>query len=503
MASRLSTLLTALSHDWRIRTLVPVAAIHVVAFGLLYVEIWRAAREQIVDVYEARYDDILDESLEVFSTRVAAHGMFATAHGQTSVRARLAQVSRQHGNSPIHLFDVGGKVVWSAGPTPEPSLVRDVNNAVVALPRQRQWKLHHEHGGYSLVGVSLLRNDETCQGCHGQALPLLGAIGMNEDLTPVLSSTQSWVRNSALVLAVSWVTLSMAMSFLRGFVIGRPIARIEEQLKVMRPDQELPPQADLDTLAQRLHETIWGLLENEKRRRADVTRQMARAEQMAALGTVAAGLSHEIKNPLAGIRTAVEVLSKEEDPNGERLSIFKQIVAELDRVTRTVENLLRLARPQKLSRMPAKLEQIARNAATLLDPQLRQRSIELDVAVTGTIPTLELDSSLIMQILLNLINNAAEAVGNGGHVKVEIAPFPQNDGALLSVSDDGAGIPRETIERVFEPFYTTKATGTGLGLPLCRQMVEQHGGTMSIESAPGKGTRVVALFPAAHSTEER
>ena len=134
-------------------------------------------------------------------------------------------------------------------------------------------------------------------------------------------------------------------------------------------------------------------------------------------------------------------------------------------------------------------------ATALLDARARSRAVRLSVYVVPDLPSLELDSDLVIQVVVNLVTNALDAVKDGGNVRVVVEPFPARDGVALVVSDDGEGIPEKARARIFEPFFTTKHGGTGLGLPLCLRIVEQHGGTITVESEPGKGTTFVVLFP--------
>jgi two-component system sensor histidine kinase AtoS len=164
-------------------------------------------------------------------------------------------------------------------------------------------------------------------------------------------------------------------------------------------------------------------------------------------------------------------------------------------VNATVDGLLRLGKPQPPQRAEVDLGRVTREVTSLFGARLRRHGVQLETEVADEIPPLQLDSGLMVQLLMNLLTNAMQATDRGGTIKVLVAPFPRSDGVIVAVSDTGCGIAREHMERIFDPFFTTKEEGTGLGLPICRQIVEQHGGTMQIESEQGKGTRVMLLFP--------
>jgi signal transduction histidine kinase len=146
-------------------------------------------------------------------------------------------------------------------------------------------------------------------------------------------------------------------------------------------------------------------------------------------------------------------------------------------------------------RTPTDVGRLVTKATALLEARARARGVQLAVEAAPGLPLLDLDSDLVTQVVVNLVTNALDAVKDGGKVKVTVEPFPDRDGVALSVTDDGEGIPEESRARVFEPFFTTKHGGTGLGLPLCHRIVNEHGGTMTLESETGRGTTFVALFP--------
>jgi signal transduction histidine kinase len=172
-------------------------------------------------------------------------------------------------------------------------------------------------------------------------------------------------------------------------------------------------------------------------------------------------------------------------------------------VNTTVDGLLRLGKPQPPHRTDVDLARVTREVTSLFAARLRRQGVTLEVSIAEDVPSLQLDSGLMVQLLMNLLSNSMQASERGGSINVLVAPFPRRDGVLVSVADTGRGIAPEHLDRIFDPFFTTKEEGTGLGLPICKQIVEQHGGTMEIESELGVGTRVTLLLPDASAAEER
>jgi two-component system, NtrC family, sensor histidine kinase PilS len=224
--------------------------------------------------------------------------------------------------------------------------------------------------------------------------------------------------------------------------------------------------------------------------------QMRRGERLAVVGGIAAGLAHEIRNPLASISGSIELLRASPlNPDDRRLMDI--VLREVDRLNALCTDLLDYARPRE--RLVLRVD-----VAALVDETLRVFAADrtlpgVTAKVTGAPAAagveVEADPAQLRQVLWNLLRNAAEAMPEGGEVGVSVTV--DGGGVELSVSDSGQGIAPEDQERIFEPFYTTKERGSGLGLATVHRIVHEHGGQVSIQSAPGKGTRVTVRLPLA------
>jgi PAS domain S-box-containing protein len=231
--------------------------------------------------------------------------------------------------------------------------------------------------------------------------------------------------------------------------------------------------------------------------RHDITERMqseaALREQtaLARVGKLAAVVAHEVRNPLAGIRGAIQVIGKRLPPDRSEQRVIKEIITRIDTLNAIVEDLLVFARPKDpvLATIPAAA--LVRDTVSLLRDDPRFAHIELRVESADA--RVVADGEQIKLVLLNLLLNAAQAMGGRG--TVEIASRPTADGHELRVTDHGPGIPDEVRERLFEPFFTTKSQGTGLGLATARRILESHGGSISLESSPSGGVTAVVRLP--------
>jgi PAS domain S-box-containing protein len=232
----------------------------------------------------------------------------------------------------------------------------------------------------------------------------------------------------------------------------------------------------------------------ERKRSEDLLREQA---ALARLGEMAAVVAHEVKNPLAGIRGALQVISARMPGESRDRAVVGDILARLDSLNEMVHDLLVFARPRapRMARVP--IGPLIEATALLLkrDPHLAH----VDVLVHGGQQTVEADSELLQIVCSNLLLNAAQAMGGEGTVTVSVE---RNDGRCdLIFHDTGPGMPPEVRERMYEPFFTTKHRGTGLGLSTAKRLVEQHHGEMRAECPPGGGTIVTVSLPAGRMPE--
>ena len=219
-----------------------------------------------------------------------------------------------------------------------------------------------------------------------------------------------------------------------------------------------------------------------------------RADRLAALGTLTAGMAHEIRNPLGAIGGAAEILERDYPdghPRREFLDILRREIARLNTI---VSKYLDYARPQAPELRPVDLNASVRAALDLVGKSALGASIALDARLAEGLSTVRADAGQIHQVLVNLLLNAVQAMPDGG--TVEIATWAEAEGAVVEVRDHGGGLPDVPVERLFEPFYTTKAAGTGLGLHVCRRIAESHGGRLDAANARGGGAAFRLALPA-------
>jgi hypothetical protein len=226
--------------------------------------------------------------------------------------------------------------------------------------------------------------------------------------------------------------------------------------------------------------------------------QMSRAEHFATLGELAAGLAHEIRNPLAGIAGVIEIIGRDLPPDSPARAVVKDAKEEALQINRILTDLLETARPKPPQFLVTSIGSTVEHAVMFARQQAITKRIVVDFDRGEDIPPIDHDPHQINQVLLNLLLNAIQAMDRPGAVHVSLRC--DNDIVIVTVADQGKGIPPEILPNIFRPFFTTKGHGTGLGLSLARRIVESHGGTISARSEVGKGTQFVIQLPVAHET---
>lgn len=250
--------------------------------------------------------------------------------------------------------------------------------------------------------------------------------------------------------------------------------RLDHALDLEVPDLPLR-QAARDALGKSLDMDLAIL--SDSYLEADKYRDLRRQEHLAAIGTMAVTLAHEVKNPLSGISGAMQILAGTVPSHQE---VFAEIQNQINRLNRLMENLLRFGRPVQLRAETLPLGPLAQRLFSILKEGPDLRAVSLDLSGEALETPLALDTALMQQVLVNLFLNAAQAMDGAGTIRIEARRAP--DHVLFIVSDTGPGVPVGSAERIFEPFFTSKPQGSGLGLSICRKIVEAHGGTLQLRN---------------------
>jgi len=321
------------------------------------------------------------------------------------------------------------------------------------------------------------------------AIPLLmfGAVIFYETISPM-----DIVGRRLVIFALLMVTLSSALIFGLGMMIRliRPILRLKDSVGSL-VERGLEEKLDIGG-SDEIGELSSAFSEMVVKLRHSISEQ-DRLSRLAATGELSATLAHEIKNPLNAIGGAASYIRK--NFKGSLINEFTGVItSEVERINKLTSNLLDFAKPQRPEPAPSDLNRLVGETVGLLRQECEEHGPAIETDLRNDVPIVSFDYNQIKQVLINLILNSLDAVGKDGRIRVSTRA--SNGNVLLSVEDNGKGIGEEDMKKIFNPFFTTKTRGTGLGLAMSKKVAREHGGDILVESVPGRGSTFTVLLPA-------
>lgn len=307
-------------------------------------------------------------------------------------------------------------------------------------------------------------------------------------------------RNTVLAIAAGGA-VAICASFLIGLalVVGRPMLELQSTIARVRAGDMTARVSfatrrdEIGDLGRNFNAMVQELAESREEIQRLHRTQMSRAEHLATLGEMAAGLAHEIRNPLAGISGVIEIVGRDLPKESPAREVLSEVKTEVQQITRTVNDLLETARPKPPEMKVANLNATVEHAVLFARQQVGDKNVNVEVVEAQNLPPVEHDSAQLQQVVLNLVLNAIQAIGAAGTVTVEVVRHDAFAG--ITVSDTGKGIPADHMPHIFRPFFTTKSDGTGLGLSLSRRIVEEHNGRIEVTSRLDVGSQFTVLLP--------
>ena len=316
----------------------------------------------------------------------------------------------------------------------------------------------------------------------------------------VSSSLESGSRNGVIAVAAGGAfVIFAAVLVVFSVSIRRPMLELQEKIaRVRLGDMDVrvsfaARNDEIGDLGRDFNEMVQQLKSSREEIQRLHQNQMSRAEHFATLGELAAGLAHEIRNPLAGIAGVIEIIGRDLPNSSPARAVVKDVRQEIARINHIVTDLLQTARPHPPNVRKSDLNTTVEHAVMLGRQQALAKGIDIALHKDPSLPEVEHDSDQLHQVLLNLLLNALQAIDQKGKVTVTVEH--QGTNAIVEVADNGRGIAPEHLPNIFRPFYTTKGDGTGLGLSLARRIVEDHQGRIDVTSAVGKGTTFAVVLP--------
>ncbi len=293
------------------------------------------------------------------------------------------------------------------------------------------------------------------------------------------------------IIGAAWITRKITTPLQKLVEGTKHISRGDFSLQI-----DIDSQDEIGNLAQSFNEMSRQLLLLQKRME-DANKRLIQVEKLASIGHISTGIAHEIRNPLTSVKLNIQKLSEKENLDEfERLNleISQEGIAQIEKF---IKELLNYARVSELNLDSFSIEQIIDGSIKMIADSLELKNIKLEKKYAPNLPQLRVDADKVRQVILNILRNCMEAAAAGGQIWIEVSLIEPAIGPrlMVEISDNGKGVPQKDWENVFEPFYTTKASGIGLGLAIARKIIEQHQGTIRVKSRDGQGSCFEILFP--------
>ena len=337
---------------------------------------------------------------------------------------------------------------------------------------------------------------EPIRNINGDIIGIL-YVGMSEDKFVDLKN-----RTLLIFLGITLIgiTVAMLVSYLLATGIVKPLKRLVHGSQQLAKGDlnyrvKLKSKDEIGELGETFNYMASSLKERDDQIKQFAQREIMKSQRLASLGQLAAGVAHELNNPLGAILIYSNLLLEEIDGKSPVRNNLEKIVQETNRCTEIVKGLLQFARKTEARVEPSNVNELLKDVFSIVEKQALFQNITITKHISPKLPTIMADKGQIRQVFMNIILNAAEALNGKGDVTVATRLASADHFIEIEFSDNGPGIPPEDLDRVFEPFYSTKEKGTGLGLSISYGIIERHKGSIFVKSQVGKGTTFVIRLP--------
>ncbi len=414
----------------------------------------------------------------------------------------LPKLALLHHIEMLRIIRPDGEIAFSSSPAEVNKTFEapDFSKFISSQQSSLLYNVREDNNTY-FIKFRKIENRKPCQKCHDPKKPINGFFFVKTSDRLSLHSLRTEFLSLGFIAVGVIVFLSLATYLLFIRSVDQPVQKLKKAMEAIEKGNfsvriDHPAKDELGQLATGLNSMARKLQWAQKHLIEHHERQIRQAETLAKMGELAAGLAHEIKNPISGIVFALNSIIRDIPEDDKRREIFEEIIKQANRVEQNLEALLSYAKQTKLECCPTDINSIIERILLFIRQQPDMESIKVTSRLDRELPEVVVDAKQIEQVLLNLIINAVQAMPNGGELTISTQYLRQVDKVQIIIEDSGIGIPEDIQDKIFQPFFTTKEKGTGLGLTLCKEIVLKHSGNLTFESRPGKGTTFIMELPA-------
>lgn len=417
------------------------------------------------------------------------------------VQSTLQDIVLSNDIKNIRIINPQGKILRSSEKDEIGNSVEDytLNNVNNFLSKRNQSNVIFIRPKSTIQGFRIIENRSECFSCHPPSEKINGILEVNIDYAPATSLLKKNQLKGVFIALVSLAILTFVIIRLFEKLINRPISQLKDKMKkVQGGDLNIRISSlkmdEIGSLGESFNIMVKKLNEANHKIEKLFNKQMEKAEHLASIGELAAGLAHEIRNPIAGMKGALEIINQKTDIFDPKKEIFTEMLLQIEKINNVIQDLLSYAKPKEMSVSLINPNECIQNAIKLARPQMNNKEIHFHFKGSENINHAHIDSDKIQEVMLNLMLNSISAIEKKGNISIELRKRNKQE-LEIKLSDDGAGIKKEHLPQIFNPFFTTKSRGTGLGLSICKKIIDAHNGSIDVKSEERKGTLFTIQLP--------
>ncbi len=412
----------------------------------------------------------------------------------------LRSLSHNHNVENAALLDARGRVAFTVNDSVlAPGVMVNVDSIDID-----QTLLYYDESDLHGRVIMPLKNSSACINCHDRKQALLGFVMLDLNLHN-LNDNVALVDNYGRVLTfLLLLIIFLSTAFLHYRFIKKSLKSFNKTIKEVEEGNldirvSIPRSDELGALAEGFNNMLDKVQQMQERISQLHMNELQNAQKLATVGEMASSVAHEIKNPLTGISNAMEIIVEEMNDSSKK-PILQEIHRQVRRVNNTLNALLQYARPEELEMERADINKVIEDSIFFMESQTVNNRIMFIKDLSREDIIFDFDPRQIEAVIINLLQNAVQSIENEGVVTVKTEFDEASQSFKLRIEDTGDGISSENMKKIFKPFFSTKAKGTGLGLAISKDIIERHGGTISVTSRKGRGTVFEIKLPGRNVT---
>ena len=487
---------------WNLRNKI---ILHVLVVGILAAfilsYIFITTQNNVIEILNMQKSEMVSSMIECNLT----YQMLQDA--DEKIKAILQRLSALSNIDRVRILNLEGQILHSSHSKEEGAFLsaNEKKKLTTLFSDFNQKNFFSLKPAFSSQSYLAIENKVECHTCHAPEKKTNGILEIKLDER----TTQSLLRRNQLtgiiVALVALIILSYIILRLFEKIINRPLSQLKEIMKNVQEgnlDSLIQPSKNdeigslshsFNTMVEKLHKANHKIDELHQQ-------QMERASHLASMGELAAGLAHEIKNPIAGIKGALEIIKHRTNSDDPQIEIFDEILVQIDKIHNIIQDLLSYSKPKEIKKRPANPNNCIIDAIKLAQPQIQKKDIQIAFARLKDDIQIMMDEDKVQEVMLNLLLNSIAAIERKGEISIQLK-IDNNNMLEITVSDDGRGIKAEHLSQVFNPFFTTRKKGTGLGLSICKKIIDAHQGSIQVTSQEEKGTTFIIQVPIRQSEQ--